>query len=225
MLWFEPISVFDLVLKGVLVGMIASAPMGPVGVLCIQRTLNKGRMFGLVTGLGAALSDIIYALITGYGMSFVVDFIEDRTNMFYLQLVGSIMLFVFGLYTFKTRPSQKIHHPSKNKGTLLHNFVTGFFITFSNPLIIFLFVALFARVAFVVPEHAFEQSIGYLAIFGGALLWWFVLTLLVDKLRAKVDDQGIWLLNRIIGAVVILVSIVGFVLTFTGIYSVGAYNN
>lgn len=219
MLWFEPISVFDLVLKGALVGMIASAPMGPVGVLCIQRTLNKGRMFGLVTGLGAALSDIIYALVTGFGMSFVVDFIEDRTNMFYLQLAGSIMLFIFGLYTFRSRPARTIQHPSKSKGTLLHNFVTGFLLTFSNPLIIFLFVALFARVAFVVPEHIFEQSVGYLAVFGGALLWWFLLTLLVDKLREKFDDRGVWIINRIIGVVVIIVSIVGFVLTLTGIYS------
>ena len=74
-MWFEPVSTLDLIIKGLLIGVVASAPMGPVGVLCIQRTLNKGRWYGFVTGIGAAFSDIIYALITGFGMSFVVDFI------------------------------------------------------------------------------------------------------------------------------------------------------
>ena len=71
-MWFEHVTLLDLTIKGLIVGMVASAPMGPVGVLCIQRTLNKGREYGLMTGLGAALSDILYALITGFGMSFVV---------------------------------------------------------------------------------------------------------------------------------------------------------
>ena len=67
-----------LILKGLLVGIIASAPMGPVGILCIQRTMQKGRAYGIVTGAGAALSDIIYALMTGLGMSFVMDFIDKE---------------------------------------------------------------------------------------------------------------------------------------------------
>ena len=65
------ITILEIVIKGVLIGIVASAPMGPVGVLCIQRTLNKGRIYGLVTGTGAALSDILYALLTGYGLSFL----------------------------------------------------------------------------------------------------------------------------------------------------------
>ena len=169
-MWFEPVSTLDIILKGLLIGIVASAPMGPVGVLCIQRTLNKGRWFGFVTGIGAALSDIVYALITGFGMSFVVEFIENKTNMFYLQLIGSIMLFFFGLYTYRSNPAESIRPASQNKGTLIHNFVTAFFVTFSNPLIIFLFVALFARFTFVIPDHVFQQSLGYLSIFIGALI-------------------------------------------------------
>ena len=87
-----------LIIKGLLVGIIASAPMGPVGILCIQRTLNKGRAYGIVTGAGAALSDIIYALMTGLGMSFVMDFIDQKENLFWLKLAGSLMLLVFGIY-------------------------------------------------------------------------------------------------------------------------------
>ena len=83
-------TIFDILVKGFIIGVVVSAPLGPVGVLCIQRTLNKGRWYGFVTGLGASLSDIAYALLTGYGMSFVFDYINK--NIFYLQLLGSIML-------------------------------------------------------------------------------------------------------------------------------------
>ena len=103
-----------------LIGMIASAPMGPVGVLCVQRTLNKGRWYGFVTGIGAAASDIIYALITGFGMSFVMDFINNAQNKFLLQILGSIMLLIFGLYCFMSNPMKNAHKSSNKKGTLTH---------------------------------------------------------------------------------------------------------
>lgn len=216
-MWFEPVSTIDLIFKGLLIGVIASAPMGPVGVLCIQRTLNKGRWFGFVTGIGAAFSDIIYALITGFGMSFIVDFINDKNNMFILQLIGSIMLFLFGLYTYRSNPTKSLRPTSPKKGTLVHNMVTGFFVTFSNPLIIFLFMALFARFTFVVPDHLFQQSIGYLSIAIGALLWWFILSYFINKVRSRFDVKGIWILNRIIGGAVIIASIVGIIMTLTGL--------
>ncbi|HIY35376.1 MAG TPA: LysE family transporter [Candidatus Paraprevotella stercorigallinarum] len=216
-MWFEPVSTLDIILKGLLIGIVASAPMGPVGVLCIQRTLNKGRWFGFVTGIGAALSDIVYALITGFGMSFVVEFIENKTNMFYLQLIGSIMLFFFGLYTYRSNPAESIRPASQNKGTLIHNFVTAFFVTFSNPLIIFLFVALFARFTFVIPDHVFQQSLGYLSIFIGALIWWFALAYAINKVRTRFKVKEIFILNRIIGGVVIVAAIAGFMITITGL--------
>ena len=144
------IDILDLMFKGVLIGILASAPMGPVGVLCIQRTLNKGRWYGFVTGIGAAVSDIFYALITGLGMSFVMEFIEQGSNLFYLQISGSIMLLFFGIYCFKSNPTKKIHVSGNKKGSLVHNGVTAFLVTFSNPLIIFLFMGCYAQLAFVV---------------------------------------------------------------------------
>lgn len=97
-IFIEFASPFLLILKGLLVGIIASAPMGPVGVLCIQRTLQKGRSYGIVTGAGAALSDIFYALMTGFGMSFVMDFIDNEQNIFWLKLIGSVMLFILCIH-------------------------------------------------------------------------------------------------------------------------------
>ncbi len=216
-MWFEDVSTLDLILKGLIIGIVSSAPMGPVGVLCIQRNLNKGRWYGFMTGVGAAFSDIIYALITGFGMSFVVEFIENKTNMFYLQLAGSVMLLFFGIYTFRSNPVSAMRPPSLKKGTLIHNMVTGFLVTFSNPLIIFLFVALFARFAFVVPDHLVQQSLGYVSIFVGALVWWFLLGYGIAKLKSRFEVKGVWMLNKVIGVIVMVASVLGLVVTLTGL--------
>ncbi len=214
------VSLLETVIKGLIIGILASAPMGPVGVLCIQRTLNKGRMHGLVTGLGAAFSDIIYALITGYGLSFIYDFINNRTTLFWLQLVGAILLFVFGVYTYRSNPAKNTRKVSRNRSSLVQNCVTGFFITLSNPLIILLFVAIFTPFKFMLPEQPFHyQLIGYISIFAGAFLWWLFITYFVNKLRSRFDVKGIWIINRIIGAVVMTASFIGAVLILTGIYS------
>ena len=212
------INIVDLVFKGMLIGMIASAPMGPVGVLCVQRTLNKGRWYGFVTGVGAAVSDIIYAAMTGFGMSFVMDFVDNDQNKFYLQIIGSLMLLVFGVYTWRTDPTRNIHRSGKQKGSLTHNGITAFLVTFSNPLIIFLFMGLFAQFAFVIPDRPFEMLVGFVSIMGGALLWWYGLSWLVDKVRAIFDVNGIRIINQVIGAVVIIFSVIFLFGTVTNLY-------
>lgn len=210
-------TVFSILWKGFIIGVVVSAPLGPVGVLCIQRTLNKGRWYGFVTGLGASLSDITYALLTGYGMSFVFDYVNK--NIFYLQLLGSIMLLAFGVYTFRSNPVHSLRPVSagKGKGSYFHNFVTAFAVTLSNPLIIFLYIGLFARLAFVSEGVlVFEAVTGYIAIALGALTWWFSITFFVNKVRRQFNLRGIWLLNRIIGVIVMVVSLLGLVFTLMG---------
>ena len=214
------IDLLELILKGIIIGIIASAPMGPVGILCIQRTLKKGRWYGFVTGIGAAFSDIIYALITGLGMSFVMDLITNPTNKFWLQISGSVVLMLFGVYCWKSNPASHVHQSSQNKGSYSHNGFTAFLLTFSNPLILLLFMASFAQFNFVIPNHAFEMSFGYSGIFAGSLMWWFGLTWLVDKIREKFDIDGISILNKIIGAVVVIFSLIVLVGTVFNLYSI-----
>ncbi|MBB1538880.1 MAG: LysE family transporter [Prevotella sp.] len=214
------IDLLELILKGIIIGIIASAPMGPVGILCIQRTLKKGRWYGFVTGIGAAFSDIIYALITGLGMSFVMDLITNPTNKFWLQISGSVILMLFGVYCWKSNPASHVHQSSQNKGSYSHNGFTAFLLTVSNPLILLLFMASFAQFNFVIPNHPFEMSFGYIGIFAGALMWWFGLTWLVDKIREKFDIDGISILNKIIGAVVVIFSLIVLVGTVFNLYSI-----
>ena len=193
--WLEQVTILDLLVKGFVIGVVVSAPLGPVGVLCIQRTLNKGRWFGFVT--------------------FMDDLIIKHQTL--LQIVGSIMLLAFGIYTFRSNPVKSLRPVSGKRGSYLHNFITAFFVTLSNPLIIFLFVGLFARFSFVMPGSPVGfQLIGYLAILLGALTWWFGITYFVNKVRNHFNVRGIWVLNRIIGIIVIVASIVGLVLSFLG---------
>jgi threonine/homoserine/homoserine lactone efflux protein len=226
--WLEQfageISFVELLVKGFLIGVIVSAPLGPVGVMCIRRTLNKGRWHGFLTGLGASVSDLVYALITAYGMSFVFDFINDADTMFILQVAGSVLLFIFGVHTFRSNPHAYRNKPMEKmrtipitKGKLAYNSVTGFALAISNPLIILLFVALFARMSFVLPElPSYERVAGYAAIWLGALVWWFMITALVNKLRNRFDVRGIWILNRVIGSIVMLFGVLGVVYTLIG---------
>lgn len=214
------ITILEIVVKGMIIGIVASAPMGPVGVLCVQRTLNKGRAYGFVTGTGAALSDILYALLTGYGLSFIYDIISNQSTLFWLQIIGASIMFIFGLHTFRTNPMKNTRNVSRNKSSLLQNGITGFFITLSNPTIILLFLGLFTPLNFMLPEQPFfMQCIGYLSIFGGAMLWWFFITYVVSKLRVRFDVRGIRVINRVIGVAVMLGSLIGIILISTGVWS------
>lgn len=214
------VALLEIIVKGVVIGIVASAPMGPVGVLCIQRTLNKGRAYGLVTGVGAALSDILYALLTGYSLNLLYDVISNPTTTYWMQLLGAIIMFIFGIHTFRSNPVQNTRNVSRNKSSLLRNGITGFFITLSNPMIILLFLALFTPFNFVIPEMSLPyQCLGYLSIFGGALLWWVFITYVVNKLRARFDVRGIWIINRVIGGAVMVGSLIGAILIATGTIS------
>jgi threonine/homoserine/homoserine lactone efflux protein len=211
----DQVGPLEMAFKGMIIGIVASAPMGPVGVLCVQRTLNKGRWYGFATGVGAAISDLIYAAIAGFGMSFVVDIIENPIIAYWIKVAGSILLFIFGVWTFRSNPAQQIRPVSKNKSNLVHNFITGFLVTLSNPLILFLFVAMFGQFTFVVNNFV-PQIVGYVFIVVGALLWWFGLTWLINKVRNRFDVRGIWIINRIIGVIVMVVSAAVAISVLTG---------
>ncbi len=189
--------------------------MGPIGILCVQRTLNSGRNSGFFTGVGAALSDLFYCLLVGLGISLVTDFIADHVNI--LQIVGSIILIVYALYMIVHNPVSQIKENIDQRDDRVRGIVTGFLFTLSNPLIMFLIIPLFARFSFPLPEYRFYHIIiGYASIVLGALLWWSVITFFVDKVRTHFNIRSMWLINRIIGIIVLVLSVYGLA---TGIYA------
>ncbi len=204
-------------LYGFLIGVLISAPMGPIGMLVIQRTLNKGRWPAFFTGVGASLSDLVYCLLTGLGLSFITDFIES--NQIILQIVGSLVLIVYGCYLFRNNPSRSLKPPTEPANTYWRDFGTGFLFTFSNPLILFFIIGLFARFNFLAPHYRFYHYIlGYFGIIAGALAWWFMVTFFVNKVRAHFNLRSMWLINRIIAVLLLIMATVGCLLGIKDIF-------
>lgn len=204
------IHVLVIMFRGLLIGIFVSAPMGPIGMLCIQRTLNRGRWPAFFTGVGAGLSDLIYCLLAGLGLSFVTEFIES--NQSWLQVLGSVVLIIYAIYLFGSDPSRSLQRNALHSGSFWKDFATGFLFTFSNPLILFLIVGLFARFNFLAPEFmAYHYVAGYLSIFIGAVVWWFGVTYFVNKVRRHFNIRSLRLLNRILAGVIIIMGAVGFI--------------
>ena len=184
--------------------------MGPIGILCVQRTLNKGRNSGFFTGVGAAASDLFYCLLVGLGISLVTDFIADHVNV--LQIIGSVILIVYAVYMIIHNPVSQITENIDQREDYWRDTVTGFLFTLSNPLIMFLIIPLFARFSFPLPEYKFYHIIlGYAFIVMGALIWWAVITFFVDKVRTHFNIRSMWLINRIIGSIILILSLYGLV--------------
>lgn len=192
------------------VGIILSAPMGPIGILVIQRTMEKGRKSGIYTGIGAAMSDLFYCLLAGLGLSIITNFIDHNQKI--LQIVGSIILIAFAIYMIFRSPVTGIKHEEGKKINYTNDAITGFFMTLSNPLIIFLIFPLLARFEFPSPDYKFYHIIiGYLFIAIGAIAWWFAITYVVEKLRSKFNIKSMWLINKIMGSIILLLAIYGLI--------------
>ncbi len=200
-----------IIIRGLAIGILISAPMGPIGMLIIQRTLNKGQLPAFFTGIGAALSDIFYCLLTGLGLSFITDFIESHQIL--LKIIGSLVIVAFGIYLFKKNPSRSLKRPSPQSNTYWGDTVSGFFLTLSNPLILFFIIGLFARFNFMLPEFRYyHYIIGYVSIFAGALTWWFTITYFVNKVRSHFNIRSMKIVNRVIAILLITMAIIGFIL-------------
>lgn len=209
-------SLLYILFSGFFIGVFISAPMGPIGMLVIQRTINKGRSAALSTGVGATLSDLVYCLLTGMGLSFITDFIESNQNI--LQILGSLLLIVYGIYLFRANPSRSLRSNVYSPNSYWRDFGTGFLFTFSNPLILFFIIGLFARFNFMDTRYQlFHYCFGYASIAAGALSWWFLITYFVNKVRSHFNVRSMWLINRIIASILIIMALIGLV---HGVYSI-----
>lgn len=202
---------FETIAKGFIIGLLVSLPMGPINMLTIQRTLNRGRWHGFVTGLGAMLSDLLYALITMAGISVADDFITRYESI--IQVVGSVILFLFGIGVYRSNPLRDWAPDKLPKETrYLKDFVSSFLLTFSNAAILLVLVGLYARFSFnplADGPRFFVSGLG--AFMGAAMLWWFVLTTLVDRLRRRFNREGLVFLNRTVGVILMLLGIGGVI--------------
>lgn len=201
----------NIVFTGILLGVLISIPVGPIAVLCIQRTLSNGKYHGWVTGLGASLSDVSYSALAIFGLSFVVDFIQ--THQFLIEIVGALVIAGFGLFIFGKNPSANLNKANAvTKESYTQDFISAFFFTLSNPLIIFLFIPLFAQFDFVSADtSAYRIIIALFSVFIGGGLWWFTLTSIVNIFRRRINVRSLGLINKISGGVLLLLAFGGLI--------------
>jgi threonine/homoserine/homoserine lactone efflux protein len=200
---------FEVIVKGVLIGLFVSVPMGPIGMLCVQRTLDRGRKFGIATGLGATTSDLIYTLVAIFFIGFVEPFLEN--NKLLIQIAGSLIVIGFGIFIYTNNPSTQPRPHEKTNNSIAGDFFSSMILTMSNPLILFVLLALFARFGFFGEENTntIHYITGILSILGGAFLWWNLLTFFVSKFRHKLSFSGLKLLNKVIGGIISGIGLIG----------------
>jgi len=202
------ISVFELLLKGMAIGFLAAAPTGPSGVLVIQRTLNKGRWKGFLTGLGVSVSDAVYIFITMMCLSLVLGYLENPTIATVVKLCGCVLLLVFGITTVRNNPLAASKEIKVKKDSVWQLMLTGFGVAIVNPLVVFFYMGLFAF--FSLPVDDFTTGLKmktYLFTLLGDCCWWFTLSTLINKLRNRFDLRGLWMINRILGTILIVAAI------------------
>lgn len=202
--------IFSLLLKGIIMGLAASIPLGPVGVVCVQRTINKGRISGFFSGLGAATTDTIFAAIGGFSLTFIIGFIEAKQQI--IELAGGIIIILLGLRTFYTNPVTQLKRHKKKPNTLVEDFISMFLLTGANPFTIFLFIALFAALGIVTKnQNLLFTATALVGVFLGASLWWFTLSSLVNLFRHKFRLKQLWWMNKITGSIIFILGIIAIV--------------
>lgn len=182
-------------------GLMGSIPLGPIGVLCIQRTLSKRFRSGFYSGLGASTADSIYAIIAIFFMSIVMSFIESRMTL--LSVVGGIMIMAIGLSIFMKKPTLHIRNNRAVSNNYWKDYVSVLFLTLANPAYILVFIALFASLGIEPKDLSVVNALFAIAgVFCGASMWWLILTYLVNKLRNKIRPRHIVIINRVAGGII-----------------------
>ena len=188
--------------RGLLLGFSIAAPVGPIGVLCIRRTLASGRLAGVCTGLGAATADATYGSIAALGLTTVSSLLVNQQA--WLRLVGGGFLLYLGARTFLTLPAANAAAPPSRGRGLLGMYLSTLALTLTNPATILSFVALFAAVGFATSDTADILSATLLiaGVFLGSALWWFMLSGGVSMLRERVTPRLMACANRLSGALI-----------------------
>lgn len=194
--------------RGLLVGFSIAAPVGPIGVLCIRRTLAEGRAAGLVSGLGAATADAMYGCVAGFGLTFISGVLIDQ--QLWLRLFGGLFLCYLGLKTLFSKPAEQA--ATAEKSGLVGSYASTFLLTVTNPMTILSFAAIFAGLGLANTDGSYASAlILVLGVFLGSAAWWLLLSGGVGLFREQFNARGLLWVNRISGVVI----------TLFGLYALG----
>ncbi len=191
-------------LKGIIIGFSMAVPVGPIGIMCIRKTLDDGPLRGLMIGLGAATADLLYACVAAFGLTVISNVIA--TEGIWIRLVGGVFLLYLGVRTFRAHPADpKV--PIKSTG-MLRSYLYTVFLTLTNPTTIFAFIAVFAALGLGNELSIFSASTLVIGVFIGSNLWFLFLSSGVTFFRKQLDIVGLRWVNRIAGVLIIISGVI-----------------
>ncbi len=194
-------------LKGIIIGFAMAVPIGPIGIMCIRKTLTEGRIRGLIIGLGAATADLLYGCVAAFGLTVISNTLNSER--IWIRLIGGGLLLFLGLRTFRALPANP-NIPENNNG-ILRSYLTTVFLTLTNPLTIFAFIAVFAGLGLGNGLSYFSATSLVAGVFIGSCLWFLSLSSGVTFFRKKLDMIGLRWVNRIAGVLIILSGVLAIV--------------
>ena len=187
--------------RGLLIGLSIAATVGPMFVLCIQRTLQKGQFYGFVSGLGIATADGVYGSIAAFGLTLISNFLVSEQT--WIRLIGGLFLIYLGINTVITRPAERAATAKANG--FFGAYASTFLLTLTNPMTILSFAAIFAGIGVGGANKSIISATGVvLGVFAGSTLWWIILTSTISLLRSKFTPQWLQWINRVSGAAITL---------------------
>lgn len=190
----------ELLYKGIGMGFLIAAPVGPIGLLCIKRTMNQGFKVGLATGLGAAFADGVYGFLAAFGLAIVTNYLIAQQE--WLHWIGSLFLIYLGISSVLSKvPQQEI--PTTQSSQIFSSFVSTFMLTLTNPVTILSFAAIFTSLNIVQQQSPFLAALLVFGVFLGSILWWGFLSTAVVLVRRKITRKGLQWINRLAGGIMI----------------------
>lgn len=192
---------FSVLARGFVIGFGIAAPVGPIGLLCMQRTLNQGRMAGLVTGLGAASADAVYGFVAAFGLTLVSVFLVDYR--YWLGVAGGAFLLYLGVRTLLAKPAERAARVEESD--LVRSYLSTFVLTLTNPMTILSFIAIFAGAGLAAGAGStWEATLMVAGVFVGSATWWLLLSGGVSLLRTRFTPRGMVWVNRGAGAIIVI---------------------
>ena len=200
----------DFLFRGLIIGVSIAAPVGPIGLLCIPRTVIQGHTSGFVSGLGAATADAVYGSVAGFGLDLVSNFLINQR--IWIHLIGGALLLLLGIKVLLTRPAEQAAQTKYTVRGIWWSYLSTFLLTITNPMTILAFVAVFAALGVASSSNDYvSASFTVIGVFLGSALWWLILSSVAGWLRGKLNRTAILWMGKLSAVIIIGFGIVGIV--------------
>lgn len=208
------IPALEILLKGIILGLTVSMPLGPIGIILINRTIKRGMLSGFFSGLGLATADTLLALLAAFGYTVILSFINEER--FIISIIAGLIIIGIGLKIYLSNPVKDMRNREKVNKSLWRDYYSVFVLSISNPYTIFIFVAFFSGVH--IGGNVKPELVPFFLIPGvllGTITWWFFLSYFVSRFKKNIRLRVIVRVNKIAGIVVIVIGIIVLLSVFT----------